>query len=42
MEGVLMLCSNPESTKLVKGLDVVMDYANRIHDKYFPDYERWG
>lgn len=37
----LMVHSNPESTKFVKGLDAVMDYANRIHQKYFPDYEKW-
>ena len=37
----LMISSNPESTKFVRDLEAVMDYANRIHIKYFPEYEKW-
>lgn len=33
--------SCPESTGFVKGLPSTMDYAERIHQTYFPDYERW-
>jgi hypothetical protein len=36
-----VVCSSPESKKFVIGLDAVMDYANRIHERYFPDYEKW-
>lgn len=31
----------PKSRELVRGLPAVMDYARRIHDRYFPDYEGW-
>lgn len=34
-------CSSPESMVFVRGLDAVMDYANRVHERYFPDYEKW-
>ena len=33
--------SNPESQKLVKTFPTVLEYARRIHDRLFPDYERW-
>jgi hypothetical protein len=33
--------SSPESMEFVRGLDAVMDYANRIHERYFPDYVMW-
>ncbi|PMD47749.1 hypothetical protein L207DRAFT_576510 [Hyaloscypha variabilis F] len=33
--------SSPESRKFVRGLEAVVDYANRIHDEYFPDYKKW-
>lgn len=29
----------PDSQAVVKGLPVLLDYAGRIHDAYFPDYE---
>ncbi|KAK4041294.1 hypothetical protein C8A01DRAFT_34705 [Parachaetomium inaequale] len=32
----------PASEKIVRGLPVVMDYAGRIHDRYFADYKRWS
>lgn len=31
----------PDSQKVVKGLPTVVEYAERIHDRYFPDYKRW-
>ena len=31
----------PESTKLVRKFPMILDYAGRIHDKYFPDYGKW-
>jgi hypothetical protein len=34
-------CSCPDSKKLVESLPIVMDYAERIHDRYFPDYVKW-
>lgn len=33
--------SNPETRSLVKSLSGVMDYAGRIHRRFFPDYEVW-
>lgn len=29
----------PDSQAVVKGLPVLLEYAGRIHDAYFPDYE---
>ena len=37
----LVCAAAPETQKLVKSLPAVMDYATRIHDRYFPDYELW-
>lgn len=31
--------SAPESQKVVKSFPTILDYARRIHDRYFPDYE---
>ena len=28
----------PETQKIVRSLPSVMDYAQRIHNRYFPDY----
>jgi hypothetical protein len=36
-----VVSSSLESKTFVMGLDVVMDFANRIHERYFPDYEKW-
>ncbi|KAJ9656426.1 hypothetical protein H2201_008546 [Coniosporium apollinis] len=33
--------SSPESKEVVRSLPAVMDYATRIHERYFPDYEKW-
>ncbi len=35
------LLRGPESQKVVKSFPAVVDYAQRIHDRYFPDYARW-
>ncbi|KAK5227373.1 hypothetical protein LTR72_003363 [Exophiala xenobiotica] len=37
---VLVSKSNPESQKLVKSFPNLIDYAGRIHDRFFPDYEK--
>lgn len=29
----------PESREIVRGFPTVVEYARRIHDRYFPDYE---
>ncbi|KAF4555339.1 Hypothetical protein D9617_2g052950 [Elsinoe fawcettii] len=31
----------PDSQKVIRGKPVVMVYARRIHDTYFPDYQVW-
>ena len=31
----------PEAARVLKKYATVQDYASRIHDRYFPDYERW-
>ncbi|KAF4217020.1 hypothetical protein CNMCM8980_003988 [Aspergillus fumigatiaffinis] len=31
----------PASKEIIKGYPALVDYARRIHDKYFPDYELW-
>jgi hypothetical protein len=33
--------SAPESQSIVRKFPVLIDYASRIHDKYFPEYEKW-
>ncbi|OAX80030.1 hypothetical protein ACJ72_05643 [Emergomyces africanus] len=38
---VLVCTAGPDSKKLVKKFPVILDYARRIHDAYFPDYEKW-
>ena len=38
---VLVCEAAPESRKLVRSLSAVVEYARRIHDRYFPDYELW-
>lgn len=35
------MLSSPESKEVVRSLPAVMDYATRIHERYFPDYEKW-
>lgn len=36
-----VLFSGPESMRFVRTLPAIMDYANRIHKNWFPDYEKW-
>ncbi len=31
----------PVTQAIVKKLPHVVEYAERIHDAYFPDYEKW-
>ncbi|KAI1775343.1 hypothetical protein F4818DRAFT_416348 [Hypoxylon cercidicola] len=38
---VLICTAAPDSQKVVKSFPVLLDYADRIHDRYFPDYEKW-
>ncbi|KAG9570599.1 hypothetical protein KCU71_g1068, partial [Aureobasidium melanogenum] len=38
-----LVCSAaPDSQVVVRSFPVVMDYAKRIHDRYFPDYKAWN
>ncbi|OCL10999.1 hypothetical protein AOQ84DRAFT_336604 [Glonium stellatum] len=39
---VLVCTARQESQRLVKGFPIILEYAERIHDIYFPDYEKWG
>ncbi|KAF2097653.1 hypothetical protein NA57DRAFT_77905 [Rhizodiscina lignyota] len=41
INSALVATSGPESARFVRNLPAVMDYAGRIHNAYFPDYERW-
>ncbi|EHA51083.1 hypothetical protein MGG_17222 [Pyricularia oryzae 70-15] len=39
----IMVCtSGPVARSMVRSHPVIVEYANRIHDKYFPDYEKWS
>lgn len=38
---ILILFSGPKARELVMGFPVMREYARRIHDGYFPDYELW-
>ncbi|KAF5874214.1 putative failed axon connections [Botrytis fragariae] len=38
---ILVSTSVPVSRELVRSLPAVMDYVERIHYRYFPDYEKW-
>ncbi|KAI0128251.1 hypothetical protein F4776DRAFT_201265 [Hypoxylon sp. NC0597] len=38
----LICTAGPDSQKDVKSFPVILDYAGRIHDYYFPDYEKWA
>ncbi|KAK8121538.1 hypothetical protein PG999_005658 [Apiospora kogelbergensis] len=39
---VLICTAAPDSREVVKGFPVVLEYAERIQDRYFPDYEKWA
>jgi hypothetical protein len=38
---VLLSTAAPDSQTLVRGFPAMIDYAERIHSTYFPDYEKW-
>ncbi|RDW74954.1 hypothetical protein BP6252_06096 [Coleophoma cylindrospora] len=38
---VLLCTAGPDSQAVVKGFPTILEYASRIHDEYFPDYEKW-
>lgn len=38
---VMYCTAAPDSQKVVREFPIVLEYAGRIHDAYFPDYERW-
>ncbi|KAI9736968.1 MAG: hypothetical protein M1834_000557 [Cirrosporium novae-zelandiae] len=38
---VLVCTACPESQTLVKEFPIILDYATRIHNAYFPDYVKW-
>ena len=31
----------PETQKILRSFPTIMDYADKIHQHYFPDYEHW-
>ncbi|KAI1372118.1 hypothetical protein F4677DRAFT_433528 [Hypoxylon crocopeplum] len=37
----LVCAAAPETQQTVRSHPVILDYAGRIHDQYFPDYEKW-
>ncbi|KAJ5323473.1 hypothetical protein N7476_002073 [Penicillium atrosanguineum] len=37
----LISAAGPDSTATIKSYPVLVDYARRVHDQYFPDYELW-
>ncbi|KAB2575013.1 hypothetical protein DBV05_g6343 [Lasiodiplodia theobromae] len=38
---VLMCTAAPESQEVVRSFPTILEYAGRIHDRFFPDYRRW-
>lgn len=36
-----MLFRGPEAARTVRRHPVLVDYATRIHNEYFSDYEKW-
>ncbi|KAI1457529.1 hypothetical protein F4805DRAFT_172781 [Annulohypoxylon moriforme] len=38
----LICTAGPDSQREVRGFPVLLDYAERIHNRYFPDYEKWA
>jgi hypothetical protein len=39
---VLISNAGPESQEIVKSRPILVEYARRIHDAFFPDYERFA
>lgn len=40
--GIMAGSAVPGSQALIRSLPSVMEYASRIHDKYFVDYQKWS
>lgn len=38
---IIILFRAVESQQVIRGFPMLMDYAKRIHDRYFPEYEFW-
>ncbi|PKS05699.1 hypothetical protein jhhlp_007966 [Lomentospora prolificans] len=38
---VLASTAGPESREIVQSLPTVVEYARRIHNRFFPDYDEW-
>jgi len=38
---VMYCTAAPDSQKAVREFPVVLEYAGKIHERWFPDYERW-
>ncbi|KAI2468610.1 hypothetical protein F4781DRAFT_432136 [Annulohypoxylon bovei var. microspora] len=38
----LICTAGPDSQKEVRKFPILLDYAERIHNCYFPDYEKWA
>jgi len=36
------VCRNPKLKALIQGLPHLVAYADKIHDTYFPDYQKWS
>ena len=34
--------SGPESKAILKTMPSIMEYVDRIHERYFKDYEKWS
>ncbi|KAL4897175.1 hypothetical protein BDV59DRAFT_209522 [Aspergillus ambiguus] len=39
---VLVCTAAPNSRALLKEFPIILEYARRIHDRYFPDYTKWS
>lgn len=39
VDGLANECRAPDSGKLIRSLPSVVEYARRIHNEYFPDYD---
>ncbi|RYP42457.1 hypothetical protein DL767_000145 [Monosporascus sp. MG133] len=38
---VVICTAAPDSQNVVRKFPILLEYAGRIHDRYFPDYEKW-
>ena len=37
----MAISRGPETQKVLRTFPIIMDYADKIHKHYFPDYEHW-